>query len=53
MKIDAFHYIQLGTVYRWVKLFFLYNNNVCFYFVCLLIAFVSVQLGFLPGAVPG
>lgn len=52
MKIDAFHYIQLGTVYRWVKLFFLYNNNVCFHFWCPLTAFISVQHGFLLGAVP-
>ncbi|NXC12249.1 NT5D3 protein, partial [Corythaeola cristata] len=32
MKIDAFHYIQLGTVYRWVKLFPIYNKNVYSYF---------------------
>lgn len=52
MKIDAFHYIQLGTVYRWVKLFFVYNNNVCFYFLFLLTTFISVQLGFLPRPMP-
>lgn len=52
MKIDAFHYIQLGTVYRWVKLLSLCNNNTCSYFLSLLTAFISVQLGVLPGAVP-
>lgn len=52
MKIDAFHYIQLGTVYRWVKLFPISNKNVYSYVFNLLVAFISVRLRFLSGIVP-